>query len=239
MKAAVQYVIPIVSLVILHSFSFAQTRNSKTVSADEYIAYSINIAENLKIFDTHKPATAFRISLCADVPNNKKPYQVAHNQETGHVFLILQQITGADTLSQVFGFYPKKGLPTLFFKTIASRIKDNSKREYDVEISRMISAEEFKMIESKILLLSSKKYHINKFNCYDYAVEIFNVIAGDNPLPLTHVRFPFIFGKGGSPCGIYKDFKKLKESNSFWAPYILFAIKTAPVSVARLNKKTE
>jgi len=71
----------ILAIVMVGAFTAtAQPRNSKSVSAETYAAYPFNIAEQLKVFHTDKMASVFRISLCADVPNNKKPLQVAHNQ---------------------------------------------------------------------------------------------------------------------------------------------------------------
>jgi len=166
-----------------------------------------------------------------------KTMACSRGQQAGHVFLVLQKITAADTVNKVFGFYPRKGLPTLVFKKIKSTIKDNSKRVYDADISKELSAAEFDLVLAKSILYAQRIYHINKFNCYDYALEIFNSIAGKEALPVSHVRFPFIYGKGGSPCSLYKDLKKLKESNSFWASYIRFGNLTAPVSTGRVMQK--
>jgi hypothetical protein len=226
------------SLVFFSLTSYSQDHAPKSNQAGgEFLAYSIDIADELEIFHTEASNAVYRISLCADVPNNKKPWHVAQGQQTGHVFLILQKINGTDTINKVFGFYPRKGLPTLFFKKIKSKIKDNSKRTYDTDITKELSASEFDTVLTKSILYAQQVYHINKFNCYDYALEIFNSIAGKDSLPVSHVRFPFIYGKGGSPCSVYKDLKKLKESNSSWAPYIRFGSLAAPVSTGRINKK--
>jgi len=223
------------AFVSLVSYSQHRAVKSNQVGND-FFAYPINIGDELEIFNNRDRNAVYRISLCADVPNNNKPWRVALQHQTGHVFLILQKINSADTISEVFGFYPKKGLPTLFFKKIKSKIKDNSKRAYDVEIAKEVSAEEFDSILTKSILYAQRVYHINKFNCYDYALEIFNSVARQDPLPSTHVRFPFIFGKGGSPCSVYRDLKKLKESDAFWAPFIRFGDLVAPISTARIRQ---
>jgi hypothetical protein len=210
-----------------------RAQHAKSAETDEFEAYPIDIAEQLKVFQKTIPGAIYRIALCADVPNNAKPLQVAHNQETGHVFLILQMIYGSDTTSEVFGFYPKRGLPVLFIKTIASKIKDNSRRDYDVEISKTITEAEFDEAILKAVFYGKKKYHINRFNCYDYAMTVFNAVAGNDPLPVVHVRYPFVFGKGGSPCGVYRDLKRLKETDAAWAPYIHFGELIAPISTGR------
>jgi hypothetical protein len=199
-------------------------------------ARTISIEQQLGVFDDSADALSYTISLCADVPLNKKPHKVAHKQQTGHVFLILQKVKKAgDTIQRVFGYYPKKGLSTLLFKKVKSCIKDNSQREYDTKISRAVSRQQFDTVIAKCIFLASRPYHINKFNCYDYAVGVFNSVAPDHPLPVTYVRFPFPFGKGGSPCSVYRDFKKMKDSGAFWANSILVGTGAAPVSTGRLE----
>ena len=199
-------------------------------------AKTVKIEEQLQVFDDSADAYSYIISLCADVPLNKKPHRVAHKQQTGHVFLILQKVRSiGDTVQRVFGYYPKKGLSTLLFKKVKSCIKDNSTREYDTKISRMLTKEQFDTVVANCISLARRAYHINKFNCYDYAVYVFNAVSPENPLPLTYVRFPFPFGRGGSPCSVYKDFKKIKESGAFWANRISIETAAAPVSTGRVR----
>jgi hypothetical protein len=217
--------------------SYSQNRSAKSNQVEiELSAYAINIADELEIFYNGTENAKYSISLCADVPNNKKPWRVARGQETGHVFLILQKINDADTINKVFGFYPKRGLPTLLFKKIKSKIRDNSTRNYDADVSKELSRAQFDTVLAKSIEYSRRIYHINKFNCYDYALAIFNSVAGENTLPVSHIRFPFIYGKGGSPCSVYKDLKKLKESSSSWAPHIRFGNLAAPISTGRPNR---
>jgi hypothetical protein len=211
-------------------------KNKKSAHAEIYVKETeISIQKELASFDTDLPGAEYRITLCADVPNNKKPHQVAHQQQTGHVFLILQQMNpqSADTISQVFGFYPKRGLPVLFFKRIKSVIKDNSKRFYDAAVSKTLTAGEFESVLQKARELAGYTYHINKFNCYDYAMQIFNVAAAGEPLPICYVNFPFIFGKGGSPVGVYQELKRLKSNGSAWSSSIVFGDFEAPKSTTR------
>jgi hypothetical protein len=96
-----------------------------------------------------------------------------------------------------------------------------------------VSRTQFDTILSRSVALASKRYHINKYNCYDYALLIFNSVVSDT-LPNVPVRFPFIFGKGGSPVSVYKDLKRLQSSGSAWAPHITFGKMRAPVSSGRV-----
>ncbi|MER3499065.1 MAG: hypothetical protein C4308_10750, partial [Chitinophagaceae bacterium] len=100
-----------------------------------------------------------------------------------------------------------------------------------------ITAVEFQSAINKALELSPKKYHINKFNCYDYAVEIFNTVASDMALPIHHTRFPFIFGKGGSPTCIYQDLKAFSRKG--FSSAIRFGNLLAPISSTRMVKKID
>ncbi|MBL7740238.1 MAG: hypothetical protein JNK14_13565 [Chitinophagaceae bacterium] len=221
------------------SFSQSPRQSKKAISEVKFPATKVDIREHLSVFADSSGKSTYHISVCADVPNNKNPLKVAHHQETGHVFLILQRIGQAgDTLSRVFGFYPRAGLQTLLFKKTKSMIKDNSYREHDVVITKELTQPEFDTVVKRSIELAGKKYHMNKYNCYDYAILIFNAIAGDSPLPLTHIRFPFIFGKGGSPCSVYKDFRKLKESGSVWNKHITFEEMIAPISTGREKKES-
>jgi hypothetical protein len=229
-------------LILFHVFifcvafhnSYSQKKKSvKTPDVDSFVAQPVDIVQRLKIFDNGVKNADYRITLCANVPNDKRPMELTFNQQTGHVFLILQKISGKDTLNDVFGFYPKKGFPVLIFKTAKPQIKDNSRRDYDVEISKKVTSAEFDTVLFKAVFYSRHKYHINKFNCYDYALDVFNSIAGAYPLPVNRIKYPFIFGKGGSPVCLYWDLKTLKETNSVWAPNIRFGSFFAPVSTGR------
>lgn len=216
------------------SFSQSPPRGKTSVAEDSFPAVAVKIKDQLKMFDDSARNATYRIILCADVPYNKDPLKVAHKQQTGHVFLILQKIKYAgDTISSVFGFYPRKGLQAVLFKKVKSSIKDNSRRKHDVAITKELSPAEFDTVLSKAIALADRKYHVNRYNCYDYALLIFNSVAASSPLPFQYIRFPFIFGRGGSPCGVYKDLKALKESGSVWAPAIVFGDLEAPVSHGR------
>jgi hypothetical protein len=130
----------------------------------------------------------------------------------------------------VFGFYPFKGLPTLFDRNVKSIVKDNSGRDYDVQISRSLSADEFNTVLQKSIAYAQHSYHLNKYNCYDYAVLIYNSIAGQDTVPLTTVKYPFIFGRGGSPVSIYNDLKMMQRAGT---PGIEYGHFIAPISTGR------
>jgi hypothetical protein len=227
----------IVGACFLCGTAFSQAHVSSKMPVDSFPSLNVNIREYLKVFDDSSKEGVYRIAVCADVPNNAKPLKVAYKQETGHVFLILQKITPAnDTISKVFGFYPRGGLQTLFFKKTKSYIKDNSRREHDVAISKELTASQFDTVLAQSIKLAERKYHMNRYNCYDYAIQIYNSVAGESPLPLKHIRFPFIFGRGGSPCCVYRDLEQLQKSGALMHAEISFGRLVAPRSTGRSYK---
>lgn len=188
------------------------------------------LSGSFKIFYPLTEQARYSILLCADLPDNNKPERVHVKSETGHVFLVFTKIENTDTLHNVFGFYPRRPASSLLFKNVKSEILNNSLREYNASVIEYLTAERFEAAISKAVALARKKYNLNKYNCYDYALELFNSLSDHDPLPAHPVRYPFIFGKGGSPCGLYKDLKRLKETGSARAPFIQIGIFRAPIS---------
>jgi hypothetical protein len=113
---------------------------------------------------------------------------------------------------------------------VKSQVRSNSGRIYDAEISIKVSRELFFALLDSSIMLAGRKYNLNKFNCYDYGLGIFNRAASTQVIPIQYVKFPFIWGRGGSPTGLYSQLKLLKGKDSFWAPHIQFGQLKAPVS---------
>ncbi len=229
MQAAYTYFFSLCTFIIISARFSSVHAQKKEGTKKQPVAFAIpvQIRQELEIFNNWVTDAEYFISLCADVPNNKKPHKVYYQKETGHVFLILTKIVLEDTLYKVFGFYPAKGLPTVFKRRVKSIIKDNSSREYDVQIFKSLTAQQFEIVLQYAVHYSNKAYHLNKYNCYDYAVLIYNSITGNEPLPFITARYPFIFGRGGSPVSIYKQ---LKEMQSLGVKGIEYGELLAPVS---------
>lgn len=189
--------------------------------------------QRLQCFYPFDPEASYSLVLCADIPDNNDPDRVAVKKEPGHVFIILSKSfadTSQPATSLVFGFYPIRPASSVFFKNVRSIIMNNSGREYNASIELQLNAEEFEKAQQQVITLSERKYNLNKYNCYDYALDLFNSIAGSNVLPKTYVKYPFIYGRGGSPCSLYRDLEKLKEKDSVWASAISFGLFYAPES---------
>lgn len=154
----------------------------------------------------------YSITLCADVPDNDFPLKPLKGDETGHVFVILTKRTAAASVSKSFGFYPRHILFTVFVHRSRSKIGDNDGRVYDIAITEEIDAQQFAKLLEYAIELSFRKYHIKKNNCYHYALALFNFVS-EEKLKTTHIRLPFLFGKGGSPCGLYDELMKMAKNN--------------------------
>ncbi|MEO5948438.1 MAG: hypothetical protein ABIP79_16595 [Chitinophagaceae bacterium] len=212
------------------------SNKDSTHSAKIKKAQPINVGDYLQIFYPLDNNAEYSVTVCADLPDNKNPKCVYKKGEPGHVFLILskQNTLSALVITKSFGFYPRVPVSALV-KQVKSRILDNSSREYDASIEKKLTKEEFALLLEKCNELSKKKYNLKKYNCYDYVLEIFNSLPGIEKLPVTKVKFPFIFGRGGSPCGLYRDLKKLITTGSSWTPYIKFGLSKSPARNALQN----
>lgn len=208
----------------------AENNSADLKNVSKYKTASERLSESLLCFDPVNNNASYSITLCADLPDNNNPGKVHVKSETGHVFIILRKWTGTDTINSVFGFYPRRPASSLLFKNVRSEILNNSNREYNISLSKKIDEEDFRLVIKTAVDLAKRKYNINKYNCYDYAIEIFNSIAGLNKIPIRHIRFPFIFGKGGSPCSLYADLAAMKNNGSAWSPFIQTGVFRAPVS---------
>jgi hypothetical protein len=225
------------SLVLACFTSFSQ--NLSLLPASENLsAYAKNEAGQLLLqrfqcFNGRHEHNQFSITLCGDVPDNARPMKPWSEKEPGHVFLVLTMHDTAchyEPVAFVFGFYPRWPVSSLIFKNVRCEIGDNSKRSYDVRLEKSLSLSEFEMMLENSVAFARKKYNLNRYNCYNYALDVFNSLPGIEKLPVSKIRFPFIAGKGGSPCCLYRDLKKLQQKGSAWSPYINFGSFKAPVS---------
>ena len=169
----------------------------------------LTLAERFMLFDELSSQSVYSITIAADVPDNKRPMKVYYKKEPGHVFIILEKkdtVTG-NAVSQSWGFYPVRPISSLFVRTVKCELRNNGSREYDAAIKKFISKEEFELIRSKAIALSAKKYNLNRYNCYNYALDLYNALPAVAAIPVEKIRFPFVFGKGGSPCILYKYLK--------------------------------
>jgi hypothetical protein len=231
----IHFLTPFILLVTQLSIAQPQVNEAQVTedASATLTAAGKKLMSRFKKFDSIQGEAAYSIALCADIPDNNNPDRVHVKDETGHVFIVLTKIAGIDTVDVVFGFYPRRPASSILFKNVRCEILDNGNRKYDVHIKKDINAEEFDLMIDKSVELTGKKYNLNKYNCYDYALELVNALPGVEKLVPRHIKFPFIFGRGGSPCGLYRDLEKIKNSESSWTPYINFGDFRAPKSGKR------
>lgn len=163
-------------------------------------------AASLEVFTELAENEIYQVTIAADVPDNTRPMKVYHKKEPGHVFIILEQKDTTTGISKalVWGFYPVRPVSSLIFRNVPCELSDNSNREYNASATLRLTKEALLLLKQKAVELATKKYNLNTYNCYDYAVQLFNTVSTDDPLPISRVKFPFVFGRGGSPCCLYQ-----------------------------------
>jgi len=212
---------------------FAYTNSPEIITESKQIPLLLKdngINQRVLSFGTIDAGSSYWITLCADLPDNNKPARIHVKDETGHVFLILTKVLSgdADSIHQVFGFYPHRPASGIIFKNVRSQIIGNGTREYNVSVSKKLSPEIFQLVLEQAVISSKHRYNLNKYNCYNYAVDVFNAIPGIEKIPISKVKFPFILGKGGSPCALYNDLTRLKNNHSYWSDNIKTGVFFAP-----------
>jgi len=170
--------------------------------------------KRLDTFSTASKSVTYFLTLAADIPDNNNPGKVHFQKEPGHVFLILtkKDTHNGESQAMVWGFYPRRPLTSIFFKRVKSEVRDNSNREYNISLTCRLTPDGLDSLKSAAEELSFRKYDLNRFNCYDYAVNLFNAVQKQMTVPVSYMRFPLVLGKGGTPCSLYKDISILAPS---------------------------
>jgi hypothetical protein len=220
-------------LVSSGAAEYAPVHSKKESRKEKYALQKKQFLQSrFQCFGTLDKKAVYSVTLCADVPDNKRPGRVHVANETGHVFLILSK-RDSSFCSIAFGFYPRKPVSSVFFKRVRSKVLLSRSREYEVSVRKDISSADFDLLIQKAIALSARKYDMKKYNCYDYALEIFNALPGIEPLPKSKTKFPLFFGRGGSPCSLYRDLSKLKIQNGYWKEAIEFGNFHSPANCTR------
>ncbi len=149
----------------------------------------------------------FAIMLCTELPHSAKPQKVFYKGQTGHVFVRLLKLDFNDDIieSIEWGFYPEKPIQSVFFRKTKSKLHSNKGKNYHAAITCKISAVQFEQALNKALELSKNAYDLNRNNCYHYGIQLFNSVSNNIQIPQRDIKFPFLIGKGGSPCALFAD----------------------------------
>jgi len=165
----------------------------------EYI-YSIPTVDVRKLFKCFDlvpdEGASYSVELCVDLPVNSEPnmsMNFSGGVNAGHSFLVVSKAGNGLTITQAFGFYPQTA-PSAWnpFSSIPSAIKDNGDKEINASISISINSEQFQAVESAAINFSAQPYLLDKSNCTDYALNVFNV---GRAIPIT--IDPYILRQSG------------------------------------------
>jgi hypothetical protein len=174
------------------------------VSVESDYAYTIPII-NLNNYvnslnSVNSNGATYSISLCVDVPVNSAPDAMviySGGMGIGHCFLIATKTNGANSVTEVFGFYPNQ-VPSLTDPAapVPSAVKDNGGEEINASITISPTAAQFTNFLNTALTLSKSQYSLVNFNCSNFAVQAFNAATGTS-LPVV----PFVFVMPGITVG--------------------------------------
>ncbi|HEY4287984.1 MAG TPA: hypothetical protein VGN00_12855 [Puia sp.] len=178
---------------------------------------TVDIRKFFNCFDLVPSAGAsYTIQLCADVPSNNNPdvsMNFSGTVNAGHSFLVITKSGNGVTVTQSFGYYPQTA-PSAWnpFSPIPSAIKDNKGQEINASITMSIGPDQFNAIRSTAINQSAQPYILDKSNCTDFALSVFN--AGRST-PLT--MDPYILRQAG-----------IAVSNGITSPPITVTINNSP-----------
>lgn len=173
----------------------------------------------------------YSVTLCLRLPNAAKPQRVYYKGETGHVYLRLTKTnTGTRQSEQViWGFYPQSPVSSFFFKKVRSKLVSNMKDSLRLGLLIPIDSAQYYLLCARALAAGQKKYNLNRYNCYHYALELINEVC-PQPIPVRSIRFPFLAGRGGSPVALYADLLQLMQSPAMQACTLIQPLRTAPAA---------
>jgi len=165
----------------------------------EYV-YSIPTIDIRKFFNCFdlvpSDGATYSIQLCVDLPINSTPeasMNFSGGVNAGHTFLVLTKSGNGINVTQCFGYYPQSA-PSAWnpFLPIPSAMKDNGDKEINASITMSIDSKQFDVIKSTAINLSTNSYTLDKSNCTDYALGVFN---STRSTPLT--MQPYVLRQAG------------------------------------------
>ena len=170
-------------------------------SSDNHTDYYANIENSpnkpgidlgawLKCFtDIPDAGASCSITICADLPVDDDPTANVnlYNGATGHCFMQLKKTNGAQSVTQVIGFTAQDPLAAIVHgdEFVPGKLVDNANHKYDASITMNTSADGFNhALEQMKTMSNNLAYSITRFDCLDFALDVFNSIRPNNPLLL-------------------------------------------------------
>jgi len=148
---------------------------------------TVDVGKLFKCFDlVPDEGASYSIQLCVDLPVNSEPNMSMNFSgaiNAGHSFLVVAKSGSGLSVSQSFGYYPQTA-PSAWnpFSPIPSAIKDNKGQEINASIFMVLNSSQFNAIRSAAISLSAQPYMLDKSNCTNYAMNVFNAARA---VPLT------------------------------------------------------
>lgn len=177
---------------------------------------TIDVSEYLKCFSSIPDANAsYQITILSDVPVNSEPSYMFNptTKSPGHSFIQLRKTDGTNSVQQNIGFYPNVDLKSLTRLSVDSKVVDNEGHEYNASLAMNVNATQFQAALDKMQSIAGNDYNIEKWNCTDFALSIFNA-AAEMPLVIPKFIIPGDLYPSNTPQGLYTTIKNLSTSNN-------------------------
>ncbi|MBL7760812.1 MAG: hypothetical protein JNK08_08960 [Sediminibacterium sp.] len=204
---------------------------SDTLQSDEP-GEQVQATSLIEAFMDDKRASSYAIAIHVKQPVAGKKKIFTGLGNVGHMFITLTKFNkDRSFVSRTFGFYPEKGLMipvNPIFPESPSVLKNDHFRTWDEMIGRFVSQKDFSRILEFIDKNSNTLYHLNRFNCSDFALAI---------AELAHIRIAetsgkWPLGKGNNPgttgqsilAGKFSNVETGSQSGLFACTNNLFAV---------------
>lgn len=184
---------------------------SNTNGSENY-EYIQNIEDYLKCFNDGKTASSYELKIYIDDPAGDGAFQPDYIKkgikDAGHTFVeVIKNNTDGTKVSQLIGFYPDpNNLPNLQNTSTISKLKNDSKHEFDSKIEMYITGANFNTVLDQIRNYSTGVYDFETFNCTSFAQQVSSSIG--ITLPSGYRTFGERGGRtysGVCPTGLQQD----------------------------------
>lgn len=146
-----------------------------------------------------KRASSYAAAIHVKQPAAGKKKVFAGLGNVGHMFITLIKFNkDRSSVTRTFGFYPEKGLlipVNPIFPNSPAILKNDQQRSWDEMVGRFVSQRDFTRILEFIDKNSNTSYHLNRFNCSDFALAIGDL--ANIRIQETTGKWPL--GKGNNP----------------------------------------
>ncbi|HJV19535.1 MAG TPA: tetratricopeptide repeat protein [Sediminibacterium sp.] len=163
------------------------------------VAEPISAGSLIDAFMDQKRAASYAVAIHVKQPAAGKKNVFAGLGNVGHMFITLIKFNkDRSSVTRTFGFYPEKGLlipVNPIFPNSPAVLKNDQQRSWDEMVGRFVSQRDFTRILEFIDKNSNTSYHLNRFNCSDFAL----AIGGLANIRIAETTGKWPLGKGNNP----------------------------------------